>query len=72
MVFLLQTTVPDGVLYGIIALSILLAVVTMALMMARMQSTPAGEEVRRPPFDPVLLGSAVAVILMAGIAYLTL
>ncbi|HEX2280167.1 MAG TPA: hypothetical protein VHG52_00265 [Thermomicrobiales bacterium] len=66
-----QTIIPDSILLGIIVVSALLAVATMVLMFVRMQSSPAGEEGRRPPFDPVLLGSAIAVLVLAAVAYLT-
>ncbi len=72
MLPLLKTTLPEPVLLGLIAVSSLLAVVTMVLMFVRMQATPAGEEAPHPPFDPVLLGSAIAVVVFAAIAYLTL
>jgi len=71
MLPLLRTTLPDPVILGIIALCALLAVMTLVLMFVRMQPTPAGEDSRRTPFDPVLLGSAIAVLLLALIAFLT-
>jgi hypothetical protein len=71
MYFLFQTRIPDTVLIGIVAVSILLAVMTIVLMRVRTRPTPGGER-QSPPFDPVLLGSAIAVIIMAGIAYLSL
>ena len=71
MLPLFQTTIPESVMLGIIAVSSLLALVTMVFVFVRMQSAPAGEE-RRPPFDPVLLGSAVIVLVLAVVAFLTL
>jgi hypothetical protein len=68
----MSTSLPEPVLLGLIAVSALLAMATMVLMFVRMQSTPAGEDASRLPFDPVLLGSAIVVILFALIAYLTL
>jgi hypothetical protein len=41
-------------------------------MFVRMQSVPSGEEAPRPPFDPVLLGSAIVVLVFALIAFLAL
>ena len=58
-----------SILIGIIAVSILLSVVTIVLMRVRTQPATPGEERRNPPFDPVLLGSALAVILMAVVAW---
>jgi hypothetical protein len=71
MFLLFQTSLPDPVLIGIIVVSSLLALMTIFLMRVRTRPTPGGER-QSPPFDPVLLGSAVAVIIMAGIAYLSL
>ena len=71
MFFLFQTIISDSILLGIVAVSILLAVMTIVLMRVRTRPTPGGER-QSPPFDPVLLGSALAVIIMAGIAYLSL
>jgi len=71
MFFLLQTRIPDTVLIGIVVVSIMLAVMTIVLMRVRTRPIPGGER-QRPPFDPVLLGSALAVIIMACIAYLSL
>lgn len=68
----MSTSLPEPVLLGLIAINSLLAVATMALMFVRMQSAPAAEDASRPPFDPVLLGSAVVVLVFALIAYLTL
>lgn len=72
MLPLFQTLIPDSVLVGIIAVAVLLSVLTIVLMQLRTQPSGPDEERRSPPFDPVLLGSAVAVILMAGVAYWTL
>lgn len=72
MLPLFQTTIPDSVLTGIIIAAVLLSVLTIVLMRLRTQPSGPGEERRNPPFDPVLLGSAIAVILMAGVAYWTL
>ena len=71
MLPLLQTTVPESVILGIIIVSALLALLTVVLMFMRMQSAPAGEESQRPPFDPVLLGSAITVLVLAAVAFLT-
>lgn len=68
----LQTLIPDSVLTGIVVVSILLAVMTIVLMWMRTRRSDGDGERRSPPFDPVLLGSALAVIVMAVIAYLTL
>ena len=68
----MSTSLPEPVLLGLIAFSSLLAIATMVLMFVRMQSAPAGEETQRPPFDPVLLGSAIVVIVFAAITFLTL
>lgn len=72
MLLQFQTVIPDSVLTGIVVFSILLAVGTMLLM--RVRTEPAGDdgERKRPPFDPVLLASALAVIIMAGIAFMAL
>lgn len=67
----LATSIPDSVILGIIALCAVLALATLVFVFVRMQPAPAGEE-RRPPFDPVLLGSAAAVLIMAIFAYLAL
>lgn len=69
---LMSTSLPEPLLLGLIAVSSLLAVATTVLMFVRMQSAPPGEEAPRPPFDPVLLGSAMVVIVFAAIAFLTL
>lgn len=66
-----NTTLPQPLLLGLIAICVLLAVATMVLMFVRTQSAPTGEEAPRPPFDPVLLGSAVMVVVFALIAFLT-
>ncbi|CAN5221962.1 hypothetical protein BH23CHL1_BH23CHL1_20100 [soil metagenome] len=68
----MSTSLPEPILLGLIAFSSLLAVATIALMFVRMQSAPAGEEAPRPPFDPVLLGSAIVVLVFALIAFLAL
>jgi putative copper export protein len=68
----MSTSLPESVLLGLIAFSSLLAVATMVLMFVRTQSAPTGEDAQRPPFDPVLLGSAVVVIVFALVAFLTL
>lgn len=67
----LQTIIPDSVILGIIAISALLAIMTMVLMFVRMQSAPTAEEGQRAPFDPVLLGSAIIVLVLAAIAFLS-
>lgn len=72
MLPVLNTSLPQPVLLGLIAVSALLAIATMVLMFVRTQSAPAGEEAPRPPFDPVLLGSAVIVVVFALIAFMTL
>jgi hypothetical protein len=69
---LLRTSIPDSVLVGIIVLAVILSLLTIVLMRVRTDPAGPGEERRSPPFDPVLLGSAIAVIIMAGIAYFTL
>ena len=68
----MSTSLPEPVLLGLIAFSSLLAVATIALMFVRMQSVPSGEEAPRPPFDPVMLGSAIVVLVFALIAFLAL
>ena len=70
MLPLFQTIIPDSVLTGIIIAAVLLSVLTIVLMTLR--TRPSGAERRSPPFDPVLLVSAIAVIVMAGVAYWTL
>lgn len=68
----MSTSLSEPVLLGLIAISVLLALATMGLMFVRTQSAPDGEKAPRPPFDPVLLGSAVVVVVFALIAFLTL
>lgn len=72
MLPLFQTIIPDSVLIGIIVAAVLLSVLTIVLMRVRTQPSGTDEERRNPPFDPVLLASAIAVIAMAGVAYWTL
>lgn len=73
MLPLFQSSVPDSVMLGIVVISALLAVLTIVLMFTRLrQSAPAGEETQSPPFDPVLLGSAIIVLILAAVAYLSL
>lgn len=71
MLPVLRADLPDTLILGIITVSALLAVTTVVLMFVRMQPTPVDEDSQRTPFDPVLLGSAVAVIALATIAFLT-
>ena len=62
---------PDWLMGVVVGASIFLAMVTIGLMLLRARPT-ADDPVSRPPvvFDPVLLGSAIAVILLALAAWL--
>jgi putative copper export protein len=71
MIVQLQTT-RELLLSGTIILCLLLAVATLVLMWMRTRPREDGSEAVRPPFDPVLLGSAVAVVVMAIIAWYSL
>ena len=72
MLLQFQTLIPDSVLTGIVIFSAALALGTIVLMHMRTQPAGGDGERKSPPFDPVLLASALAVIVMAGIAFMTL
>ncbi len=71
VIVLLQTT-REILLSATIIICLLLAVATMVLMWMRTRPREDDAESIRPPFDPVLLGSAVAVLVMAVIAWFSL
>lgn len=67
-----QTDLPDWLALAVVVASILLALLTLSLMLLRLRSA-SDEEPRTTPAvvrDPVLLVSAVGVILLAIAAWL--
>lgn len=67
----MQTNVPDWLALGAIAASIVLAVVTLSMMLARLR--PAADEdisTARIVRDPILLISALGVVALAVAAWL--
>ena len=66
-----QTT-QEILLSATVVLCLLLAVAVIVLMWMRTRPREDGAEPVRPPFDPVLLGSAVAVVVMAVVAWTSL
>lgn len=71
MILLLQTT-REILLSATVILCLLLAVAVVVLMWMRTRPREDGAEPVSPPFDPVLLGSAIAVVVMAVIAWTSL
>jgi hypothetical protein len=60
-------TISDSLALGIVIFSILLAVLVAALLFARVRPAPGDEPLRHPSryIDPVLLVSALVVVLLA-------
>jgi len=68
----LQASVPDWLALSVAVASIVLAILTLSLMLLRVRPAPDEEPDRAPSTvrDPVLLLSAVGVILLAVAAWL--